>query len=592
MGFCLDGLNHPKAKPFEYILMISKPSAKPEKTIEHLKQEAVILQKNATPIDVTIPVFDFSESRYEKDPIFKKNIVGNEYSSVSSLIKQLDNQNWVREGLKYLESVQWDRRHCPFCQQETITNDFIKKINDFFSGEYEKDMQCINHIVHEYETAVQFIYKIPTVFFEEIPFLNDLKQDFQRARDGLCDILEKNIDRMREKRRTPNIEIMLENSEDALKKVNDVLSIARHRVEDFNRKILQKQQSLNELKKVFWQIQRWEYDQTISLYTSSKQAIDKDINNINSNIKIIDNRIVELMHLISEEQQKTVNIKDAVDHINSNLLAIGIDAFQVDQFQDNLYKITRNGQSGSVFPSLSEGEKMIISFLYFLELCRGKQSGAEVITKKIIVIDDPISSLSHIYVFNVSKLIEDEFFKNSSNYEQVFILTHSLYFFHELHKLAPRPNLLKGDSDEIKEKNHIETINRAPNLFRFSKNSTSSYISVMHPSEIQNDYQAYWSIVKDSNSSHALIANAMRNIIEYFFGFINKSDFNNVFQKPTLRDNKFQAFNRFMNAESHSRPHLVCDYKEFDYAIFIEAFRLVFVESGYQEHYDKMMGIK
>ncbi|EMM97691.1 AAA domain protein [Leptospira interrogans serovar Zanoni str. LT2156] len=72
---------------------------------------------------------------------------------------------------------------------------------------------------------------------------------------------------------------------------------------------------------------------------------------------------------------------------------------------------------------------MIISFLYFIELCKGKISTTSIVTKKIIIIDDPISSLSHIYVFNIGQLIKKYFTNPNSDYEQIFILTHSLYFF-------------------------------------------------------------------------------------------------------------------------------------------------------------------
>lgn len=53
--------------------------------------------------------------------------------------------------------------------------------------------------------------------------------------------------------------------------------------------------------------------------------------------------------------------------------------------------------------------------------------------------------------------------------------------------------------------------------------------------EIQNDYQAYWYIIKDQNQPPALIANCMRNILEYFFNFVEKQDYNNVFQKRSYR---------------------------------------------------------
>jgi wobble nucleotide-excising tRNase len=183
---------------------------------------------------------------------------------------------------------------------------------------------------------------------------------------------------------------------------------------------------------------------------------------------------------------------------------------------------------------------------------------------------DPISSLSHIFVFNIGQLIKKEFL-NSDSCEQVFLLTHSLYFFYEL-----------TDTNHNRREDNQK-------LFRLTKNSNGSYISGMKYEEIQNDYQSYWQIIKDENSPPTLIANCMRNIIEYFFNFIEKKDLNNVFQKPEFQGNKFQAFCRYVNRESHSLGQNIFDYKEFDYNTFKEALKLVFQQSGYEEHYNEMM---
>ena len=77
---------------------------------------------------------------------------------------------------------------------------------------------------------------------------------------------------------------------------------------------------------------------------------------------------------------------------------------------------------------------MIISFLYFMELSQGLESPSEFSrNKKIIVIDDPISSLSNTYVFHVAQQIIELYFEDQNKkFEQVFVLTHSLYFFIEL----------------------------------------------------------------------------------------------------------------------------------------------------------------
>jgi wobble nucleotide-excising tRNase len=145
-----------------------------------------------------------------------------------------------------------------------------------------------------------------------------------------------------------------------------------------------------------------------------------------------------------------------------------------------------------------------------------------------------------------------------------------LYFFYEM--------------TDTKKERRKET----QKLFRIRKNSTGSKILEMKYEEIQNDYHSYWFVIKDQEQNPALIANCMRNIIEYFFNFVEKQDLNNVFQKPSMQANKFQSFCRYVNRESHSLGQNIFDIKEFNYDDFREAFRLVFIENGYEEHYKKM----
>ncbi|WP_376748299.1 AAA family ATPase [Stutzerimonas nitrititolerans] len=128
----------------------------------------------------------------------------------------------------------------------------------------------------------------------------------------------------------------------------------------------------------------------------------------------------------------------------------------------------------------------------------------------------------------------------------------------------------------------------AQQLIRITKNLNGSSFSKMKYEEIQNDYQAYWSIINDENQHPALIANCMRNIIEYFFNFVQKADLSNVIQKPELQGNRFQSFCRYINRESHSLGQNIFDLKEFDYSVFREGLRLTFELTGYPEHYKKM----
>jgi wobble nucleotide-excising tRNase len=282
---------------------------------------------------------------------------------------------------------------------------------------------------------------------------------------------------------------------------------------------------------------------------------------------------MELELRIAETQKSTVNIDVAIRKINSELVNLGIIDFHIKKHDDRLYQLERPNGGTNSFQSLSEGEKMIIALLYFCELCEGNESPDEHPRDRIVVLDDPISSMSHIFVFNVGRLLMSRFFKEDK-IKQVFVFTHSLYFFYEL-------------TDIKKERRE-----QSQALFRVSKNATGSTVTSMKYEEIQNDYQSYWQIVNDAGTTPAILANCMRNIVEYFFGFVEKKDFNNVFQKPTLSSNKLQAFNRYMNRESHSFGQNVFDLKEFNYQDFHDGLRLVFETCGYGEHYKQMAKIK
>lgn len=246
-----------------------------------------------------------------------------------------------------------------------------------------------------------------------------------------------------------------------------------------------------------------------------------------------------------------------------------LEGFSIVSSGNEEYKLQRPHQDLAKFETLSEGEKTVISFLYFLELCKGRQSKDEVKGKEIIVIDDPISSLSHMYVFNIAQLIKQNFFNQKDKYEQIFILTHNLYFFHEL--------LFKQKKKDLK-------------LFRIVKSDFSNVIDMDHD-EIQNEYQSYWTIIKDFQKGKATpvaMANAMRNILEHFFWFIEKNDFNEL-TKKLEQDEKNIFFIRYINRESHSDSTNISDFKEIDPQVFKNAFKQIFQDFWYIEHYNTMI---
>nr|WP_320038138.1 AAA family ATPase [uncultured Bacteroides sp.] len=569
LEFCLDGYKGSKDNLFNHLLSITKQAVKPVKSIEDLKNQSQSITGDNARKYSELPLITFAMEKLETEVLFSKQIVGNENSSVSELIKELGNSDWVKEGLGYLQTEQNEKKQiCPFCQEKTISNTLLENIKNYFDASYEADIDSLKSYLEQY---VQSIQSIPSnTFFEANPKFESYKKDFEIKYRSFVKVIENNKKIIEDKIKTPSVPVKLKVSIKELEELNEIIQKINILVKEHNNNIDQKEVVKRSIKKTFWEIMRWEYDQTISSFNIDILASNNKIKALSGAINEYTTKIASQNIIISEQQKQTINVEDAIININCGLVDLGINDFEIKNHSKNLYKLVRGDNQERVFRSLSEGEKMIISFLYFIELCRGKKEVTETGKKKVIVIDDPISSLSHIYVFNVGRLIHNEFLRNEK-YEQVFLLTHSLYFFYEM-----------TDTNKNRRKENQK-------LFRLRKNTSGSEILEMSYEEIQNDYHSYWFVIKDDKQPAALIANCMRNIIEYFFNFVEKKDLNNVFQKQEMQENRFQAFNRYINRESHSLGQNIFDIKEFNYQDFKDAFAELFKVTGYEEHYKKMI---
>jgi wobble nucleotide-excising tRNase len=567
LEYCFDGLKR-KEKIFEYLSSIENPTDIPQITTGDLKAEiSAIADDNAQPIVEMTELF-FDGVRVEEDPLFEKVIVGSQEGSVAEFIANMGNSDWVRKGLGYLpEEIPSSGAPCPFCQVKTITNRLADSIRNVFDDSYNKDIEYLESCQTSYvelESELRFgdvgdISVVDKIIIDKWKALTESVTS--RFRENKL-LIEKKIG-------SPSTPVKLLPSSADVDALNALIQHINTLIRAYNEKLNNKKQVLDDIKRRFWLLMRFQYSQSLELLAKSQQRLDDELARVQRTGGEINSEISSAHSNISALRKKTVNIQDAIDNINSGLAEIGVTGFSVVPYGENLYRVLRADDHGNAFHSLSEGEKTVISFLYFVELCKGQKSTTDVPKKKVVVIDDPISSLSHIYVFNIGQLIKRTFC-NSGAFEQVLVLTHSLYFFYEL-------TYTKKTDRDLHQ-----------NLFRIIKNSEGSTVVRMKYEEIQNDYQTYWSIVKDDSSPPALIANCMRNIIEYFFNFVQKMDFCNVFQKPSFKSDKYQAFYRYMNRESHSLGQNIFDIKEFDYEVFRDGLRLVFDECGYTEHYKAM----
>jgi wobble nucleotide-excising tRNase len=246
-------------------------------------------------------------------------------------------------------------------------------------------------------------------------FIKEEENEFDSLYLPMITCLNSNKQKISDKKQFPSHSITLDSSVNLIKKLNDFLITINDQISQYNKKIDNKIKTKDEIKKKFWNLMRFNYSQIIEVYQLENKQKEDQKNEISKRVLEIEKKIELEKNNIKEQQKKTVNIKEAIDNINNELINLGLDSFSIKKHSNNLYKIVRDGEDKNAFFSLSEGEKTVISFLYFVELCKGKQNEEDVNNEKIIIIDDPISSLSHIFIFNIAELIKTNFLKKNTS---------------------------------------------------------------------------------------------------------------------------------------------------------------------------------
>src|SRR5690606_20028844 len=134
-------------------------------------------------------------------------------------------------------------------------------------------------------------------------------------------------------------------------------------------------------------------------------------------------------------EKQTTSVQPTIDAINALLLSFGFQSFKLAPSQAGTsYKLIRRDGSDAK-ATLSEGEKTFLTFLYFYHLLKGSLSESGMTENRVVVFDDPVSSLDSEILFIVSSLIKglfDEVRSGTGRIKQIFVMTHNVYFHKEI----------------------------------------------------------------------------------------------------------------------------------------------------------------
>ncbi|HAS1313544.1 TPA: AAA family ATPase, partial [Enterobacter bugandensis] len=351
-----------------------------------------------TPVPkLILPILSDEEHQILKSPLLSS---GN--SHLSKFIEKLSNSDWVRNGVRYLSEEQ-----CPFCQQYLDSERLKEELESIFDETYNENLAQIEALKERYAVWKSNIDNY-LVNFEGLTAIIDESLLAKNISD-IRNHYDSNERLIVKKLSSPSISVGLISDIDVADNLNKQVNHINEQIAAHNKKIDNYVDERGILTQDLLAHLKFINEASLNRYHEQEKELDDLIDRLNDEVKTINSQNAKLQEENRLKASEVVNIEDTINKINDSLVSLGITGFTLIKHQDEseTYKLYREGQSNakSVFKSLSEGEKTIISFLYFIEQCKGLKNKNDIIKDKFIVIDDPISSLSHNYIYEISSMI-------------------------------------------------------------------------------------------------------------------------------------------------------------------------------------------
>jgi len=516
----------------------------------------------------------------ENNPIWKKIIVGKADVEIAKLINKLNITDWVNQGRSYLQ----ESEVCPFCQQQTITDDFKKQLESFFDETYLSDINLLKELKLEYNTLLQNAINELNTTETNQKDLKNTKLDIDKFSAYLKTLISQystNKEYLHSKEKEPSRSFELISLKEQFELLTKLISEANEEIREHNRIVANFQTEKSNLIRSIWKFLIEEFKTNITDFNSKQNGLEKGIENLQKQLEAKRKEYSTLNEEIKNLNKNVTSIQPTIDEINRLLKSFGFLNFEIVPASENgFYQIQR--EDGTIAEkTLSEGEITFITFLYFLQLTKGGISEDAVNHERILVIDDPISSLDSNVLFIVSSLIKEiikEIKADKGNVRQLILLTHNIYF----HKEVCYEGLNRKG-----EKSHYWILRK--NI----KQSAIKFYGESNP--IQSSYELLWREIKEwKNNSGITIQNAMRRILENFFGILgNKRDdflmnkFDNYEEKEICRSLLY-----WINEGSHTlNDDLFIEIPDGTIEKYLSVFKEIFVQSENKGHYNMMMGV-
>lgn len=353
-------------------------------------------------------------------------------SSIAESFKQKikSKQDFVERGIKLLDDA---KSECPFCEQSLEEDSLklidqyleylseteaqqIKKANDFYSQlisdrkEYNDIYKLSKNLQLEYLKNQKYIPSLSDKNLEELLDLTTIDNDYQIIHDAL------------EKKKEDISAISNENISQAIENITSWLKASNEKIQNnagivklFNDK---KNNTNSEKLDLNKRLCRARYNQ---LKTAEAKSI-LEIENLTTEIKVLQNDILE------KEQNEKVSKKQKVVDTFTQLLTKFFGVKYTFDDETFCLKFKNHLLESNASDVLSNGEKSIIAFCFYIAETHKFVEKEEDYGKLFFIIDDPISSQDFHFVYATSQIIRTLNKLFNIPRLRLIVLTHNLEF--------------------------------------------------------------------------------------------------------------------------------------------------------------------
>ena len=296
--------------------------------------------------------------------IWNTVIAGNKDINIAALIEELGNSSWVNQGRQYIRS---NSKICPFCQQETISDDFRAKLEAFFDTEYKRHVDQMRTLLQEYRDAADHIITAIKEMIQNENAVNIGKLDteiYQAKEVLLGTMYSEHEKKIEEKIGKPETRIAIPDASSAVQEIQNLLTAANKRIDERNRLFDKLDTEKTKLADDVWATVIHESNSLIKAYQTDISDMNKATNGIKQKRDSRKAEIDKLEDDVIEKGRHITSVQPTIDEINRSLKAYGFTNFEIQSAEghENHYCIKRDDGTLAT-DTLSEGEETFLTFL-------------------------------------------------------------------------------------------------------------------------------------------------------------------------------------------------------------------------------------